>query len=327
MELHSIERPPDAFQQPVSPEIIAEMSRRAFGTHGEVRSVRELGGGLYNTTYSVEVIELGAVILRVAPEPARQTRFERFLMRNEYAALPYFAPISTMMPRTLFADWTGELSGRDYIWQTRLDGVPGLDGLKRYPRSAWQAFYRQLGTLTARIHEVRGERFGPVSGPGFATWSEAVLANFEDIVADLMDVGLDAADVQRVMTSVWTGREVLDDIKEPRLLHGDLWTSNVMLAADTPEPTIVGVLDHDRASWGDPAADWGLSLVTKKPPEAQDAFWTAYGRVDATSEARWRATVYQALHVGAARLERHRMGRFAKIPASYDDMRELLALL
>ncbi|MBF6333233.1 phosphotransferase family protein [Nocardia transvalensis] len=326
MEFHQIERPPDAFQQPVAAETILAMSHRAFGTDADVVSVRELGGGLYNTTYEV-VLREQVTILRVAPEAARQSRLERSLMRNEHVALPYFAPIAAMMPRTLFADWTGELCGRDYLWQTRLDGVPGLEGLKTYPRSTWQSFYRQLGAITAQVHKVRGTRFGRVAGPGFATWSEAVLATFEDTIADLVDAGLDVADLQAAAAAVLANAAVLDEIEEPRLLHGDLWTSNVMLAADSPAPTIVGVLDHDRASWGDPAADWGLSLINSKPPEAQEAFRAAYGAAHPTPQADWRATVYQVLHLGAIRLERHRMGRFAKIPESYDAMSPLIGRL
>jgi hypothetical protein len=67
-------------------------------------------------------------------------------------------------------------------------------------------------------------RFGPAAGPSFATWSEAVIASLHDTAADLDDAGLDATDVREVTAAAARHRSVLDEITEPRLLHGDLWT-------------------------------------------------------------------------------------------------------
>ena len=86
MEYFSIERPAGAFQLPVTPQDILAMSQRAFGRDAEVASARELSGGLYNSTYLVEIKGGSCVMLRVAPEVDRQSRLERRMMRNEYAA-------------------------------------------------------------------------------------------------------------------------------------------------------------------------------------------------------------------------------------------------
>ncbi len=327
MEFQPVERASNAFQVSVSPDQIVAMCHRAFGAGIEVVSAVELGGGLYNNTYRVEIGEGRPVILRVAPEPGRQSRIERALMRNEHASLPFFAPIAAMMPRTLFVDWTREIVGRDYLCQTMLDGVPAPDALTGYPRPQWATFYRQLGMVAKRVHGVRGDRFGPVAGPTFATWSEAVISSLEDTAADLEDAGLDASDVREVVAVASRRRTVLDEIDVPRLLHGDLWVPNVMLALDTPEPTITGVLDHDRALWGDPAADWTIFIAGQRPGTERDAFWETYGGPQDTPGTVWRALIYRARHVSAIRLERHRLRRHAKISGSYAEMREVLDLL
>jgi hypothetical protein len=44
MEYIPIERPADAFQQPVTPLQIIAMCRRAFGEEKQVESAKELGG-------------------------------------------------------------------------------------------------------------------------------------------------------------------------------------------------------------------------------------------------------------------------------------------
>jgi aminoglycoside phosphotransferase (APT) family kinase protein len=327
MEYSSIERQAGAFQQPVTPNDILAMSQRAFGQDTEVTSARELAGGLYNSTYLIEIKGRSCVILRVAPEAHRQLKLEWRLMRNEYAATPYFAPLAHMIPRILFADWSGELTRRDYMFQSRLDGLPGIDGLKLYPRATWGTYYRQLGSITAEIHKIRGERFGSVYSHGFTKWSDSVLAMLADIIADMIEFRLDAHDVRQAFAAITLNSDLLDEITEPRLLHGDLWTSNILLAEDGREPRIVGLLDHDRAWWGDPAADWVFSILAGKPAEVQAAFLSTYGQIEMNDVAQWRSIVYRVLHLGAVRLERRRSRKFSKVAESYGEMRTLLKLL
>lgn len=327
MEFKPIERSVSAFQQSVSPDQIVAMCRRAFGPETAVLSAVELGGGLYNNTYRVDIGERRPVILRVAPAPRKQSRIERELMRNEHASLPFFASIAALMPRTLFVDWTREVIGRDYVWQTMLDGVSGPEGLVAYPRSQWPHFYRQIGEVLRSIHKTRGDRFGRVAGPQYPTWSEAVLCSLEDAAADLQDAGLDAGDVRAVLAIASGNGRILDEIVQPRLLHGDLWVPNVMLAPGAPTPTLVGVFDHDRALWGDPAADWTVFMVSRRPGTERDGFWETYGSLPDTPSAKWRGLVYRAWHIAAIRLEYHRLGRHTMIPGSYEEMRDVVTRL
>ena len=177
VDFHPKDRAPDAFQQQLTAQQVEVLCRRAFGAETRVRSATELGLGGYNTTYRVE-LATGPVILRVAPEPARQTRIEREFMRNEYFAAPYFAPIAPLLPRTLAADFTHQAIGRDYVVQAVLDGRPGPEVLPTHERAEHGPYFRQLGTITRAIHDVRGPGFGVVAGPHFARWSEALVAYF-----------------------------------------------------------------------------------------------------------------------------------------------------
>ncbi|WP_418152705.1 phosphotransferase family protein [Actinoalloteichus caeruleus] len=327
MQFRPIERPDNSFQQSVTAEAIEAMCRRAFGSNAIPCSAVELGNGMYNNTYRIDLGDDRRVILRVAPEPARQYRIERELMRNEYASTPFLASISRMIPRTLAADFTHEIIDRDYLFQTMLDGVSGPEGIGQYPQSEWTTFFRQMGEISRSIHAVRGDRFGPVAGPGFGTWAEAVTAFFIDLVADLDDAGLDSADVHEVLAAVEKYQAVLNEVTEPRLLHGDLWTVNVMMATDAPEPTITGVFDNDRTSWGDPDSDWPVFMAAKKPGTERDAFWETYGQRPSTAAAARRSLLYLAKHIGAIRLERHRLGNADAVPETYEQMRNVLGQL
>lgn len=288
------------------------------GVRREPVSAVELAGGSFNTTYRVD-FGSEPVILRVAPQWSY--RIERDFMRHEHASLPFFAPIAGLMPRTLFVDFTHDLVPRDYTFQTMLGGVSGPDGFRALTDKP--GFFRQLGEIVRTVHGVRGTRFGRPAGPTFATWSEAVLSIVDDTVADLRDAGLDASDMLEVAALAAKNTAVLDEITEPRLLHGDLWVPNVRLDGER----IVGVFDHDRASWGDPAADWSIYEAGRRPGTDRDAFWDTYGRPSDSPAAAWRSALYRAVHTGAVRIERHRLGLADTIPASYEEMAKIVAEL
>lgn len=338
MDFQPIQRPAGAFQQSVTADQLEAMCQRAFGVDACPTAAVELGLGAYNSTYRVQLAGRRPVILRVAPEPARQFRIERALMRNEHATAPYLAGFGDLLPRTLAVDFSHRLLGRDYLFQTLLDGMPAPDGLGRYPRPAWAGFFGQLGDIARAVHEVRGERFGPVAGPTCATWSQALTDYFTDAAEDLADAGLDAADAHRLAEAAARHRGVLDEITEPRLLHGDLWTVNVLLDPAAPEPTITGVLDCDRGWWGDPLADWTIYRASLRQGAERAAFFDRYGQLPTTAGAELRARFYLARHLIGVRLERFRLAvgpaesigparPAAALADTYDEVRELLDAL
>lgn len=325
MDFQPVERASEAFQQSLTAQEIGKVCRLAFGDATTPVSAVELGTGMYNNVYRVALAGRDRpVILRVAPEEARQFRSERHLMRNEYGSVPWLAVIAPLMPQVLAADWSHEVIGRDWMIQTHLDGVPAPEHLGTYPRTAWPTFFRQMGAIARSVHDVRGPHFGPVGGPGHGTWSEAVITSVEEIAVDLDGAGLDAADVRKVAAVAAHERAVLDEVTEPGLLTGDLWTVNVMLDAGAAEPTITGVLDMDRTWWGFPAADWTIRMALAKQDE-RVAFWETYGEPDRSPAAVWRSLVYEVRHLGAVRLERHRLGNPAGVEHTYDAVAAVLA--
>ncbi|MEO5876312.1 MAG: aminoglycoside phosphotransferase family protein [Streptosporangiaceae bacterium] len=326
MRFQLIDRGPDAFQQPVAPGEIEAMCARAFGAGTRVVEAAELGNGMYNSTFRVSVAgQERPVILRVAPEVNRQFSSERELMRNEYASVPYLARIAALMPRVISADFTHEVVARDYMFQTYLDGVPGPDRIGDYPRSAWPVLFRQMGVIARDVHAVCGPHFGPITGPAYGKWSAAVTASLQGIAGDLECVGLDAADVRGAAAAGFRHSEVLDEITVPHLLAGDLWTVNVMLDETALEPSITGVFDLDRTWWGDPAADWTIRMAMAKPGTERDSFWETYGPPDRTEAGVWRSRIYEARHLAAIRLERHRLGNAEGVKDSYGAMAAVVA--
>jgi aminoglycoside phosphotransferase (APT) family kinase protein len=323
----AIERTADSAQHPLTPAQIEAICSRAFGEGTRVASAIELGDGTYNTTFRIALESGEEMILRAAPEPARQFRSERAFLRNEHAAAPYFAPVAAYLPRTLAVDFTHDLVGRDYVIQTVVPGVPAREGLMRYERPAWASFFRDLGEISRRMHAVPGSGFGPVAGPLAPTWSEALRTQLSLIAEDLDQLGLEAADVRRLAALAQRRRDLLDEVTEPRLLHGDLWTINVMVEPDAPEPTVSGVFDCDRTWWGDPESDWAIYRAAERPGTERDAFWAGYGPLSEGPAARWRRLFYVARNLATVRLERQRLGLTDAVADSYGELGEVLRQL
>ncbi len=328
VEVEVVGRSAEAFQQQVPVDRIDAMCRRAFGDDARPARVVEIGMGTYNTTYRIEFEGREPVILRVAPDRDRQPRGHRDAMRNEYAAAPYFAALGPLVPRILAVDFTHQLVDRDHMFQAVLDGVPAAEHLASYPPARLGSYYRQLGSITRAIHDVPGERFGRVAGPGSATWSGALEGWLRCTAAEFDDAGLDPHDVRRLVDAIDVHRSVLDEVTEPRLLHGDLWQLNILLAPEATEPTITGILDSDGAAWGDPLADWTIHRVRQLRGTGADAFWDTYGQPPDDAGGAVRELFYRARNMAGVRLDIHRRGiDLDGVPPVHWDLTDLLARL
>jgi aminoglycoside phosphotransferase (APT) family kinase protein len=284
-------------------EQITAMCRRGFGTSVRIESIDELGGGTFNTTYLVTLADGHKVILRLAPPQTADLAWEdAFLMRSEHAIQPFFAPIAALMPKTLLVDFTHQLIERDFVFQTFIEGERWDDVWDELTSEENNFLWDQFGHIMRQIHDVRGEAFGlPRPGFQFDSWSQTVVDRLERTLRAARDLQLNVTNFAKILEMVRAHPQQLDEIQVPRLLHGDLWLFNILIDQDAKDPSIVGVLDADRAWWGDPMADWTMFILAHaEPEEGHVRFWQAYGAHEDTSGARFRKTVYDGMHAGTA---------------------------
>jgi aminoglycoside phosphotransferase (APT) family kinase protein len=304
------------------------MCRRVLGESVEVRSAIEMGWGSYNTAFRVELAESPTAVLRIAPRPAKQMRSERHWLRSEYTATAWLVGLGPLVPRVLGADFTHQVIGRDYLVQSLLPGVPAPDKLPTYDRKLWPAFFSQLGAITRQVHDVVGESWGPLAAPFDARWSDALLRSLSDSRADLAGWPLPTDDIARLCAVIERHRDRLDHVSRPRLLHGDLWTANILLNPHATEPMVTGVVDGDRAWWGDPLADWAVYRADSRAVASErDAFWLAYGGRPAGRDVEWRLELYRARHLVAERVEAARGGHFDHVDKTVTELGSVLSAL
>jgi len=283
-------------------DLILTLYQRGFGANIQMESIHELGGGTFNTTYHITFADQRKVILRVSPPHTTDTYWdEAFLMRREHAMQPFFAPVAALMPKTLLVDFTHQLIDRDYMFQTFIEGERWDDVMDEMTSEENNLLWEQFGTILRQIHDVHGETFGiPRPGFEFPRWSQTIINRLERTLESAKGHQLDIPYLASILDLTRANPEQLDELKIPRLLHGDLWSFNILISRKNT-PSIVGILDADRSWWGDPMADWTMFILAHADKEeGHSHFWKAYGQLEDTQSTKFRANVYDAMHAGTA---------------------------
>ena len=288
-------------------EQIKTILARCFGPGEYLFDIKEFGGGTFNETYLIEIPKNQKVVLRVAPQAVPDIYWDDVaLMRKEHTTLPYFASIAPLMPKTLLSDFTHQIVERDYVLQSFLDGDRWSEIEDEMTEEENIDLWQQCGEIVKRIHETTGQKFGyPYPGRSFEIWHDVILDRFSKIAQSLKDYQADISYFSTILDLVSSSRSISDEIQTPRLLHGDLWTFNLLVTRKNGKPRITGVLDTERAWWGDPLADWMMFLLSIRS-EAKEwqgrisAFYKGYGVLEKSAAMQFRQEVYKAMHVGSS---------------------------
>ena len=246
----------------VSTDELAAMVRRGFGERAQVVARSELTEGSYNAVYLVNVAEPNTdVVLKVAPDPRlRLLTYEVDLMRTEVEFYRRALAASVPVPEVIFADFGRCLLETDYVFLSRIPGVPLNTVKKQMSKTELAALRAALAGITARLHALTGSGFGypcRASRTWKSTWRGAFGLMVDDLLADAVRLKSELpAPPQRIAALIRRHDDVLDQVEQPAFVHFDLWDGNVFV---TPRGDgrwrITGLIDGERAFFGDPVAE------------------------------------------------------------------------
>jgi fructosamine-3-kinase len=95
---------------------------------------------------------------------------------------------------------------------------------------------------------------------------------------------------------IHTNAHALDEVTTPALVHFDVWPGNVFLSFTDGKPSIQALIDHERAFWGDPLADFVTPTIFDRL-RADDPLLVGYrkagGKVELTHSALIRDALYR----------------------------------
>ena len=240
---------------------------------------RAFGAGKFSETFDVADGTGRRFVLRVAPpDSLRQLFYERRMMRQEPALHErLLAETAVPVPPIVAHDFTRTRIDRDYLLMPRLPGEPLSDA--RLAGPAEQRALREWGRYVAEIHTITDPagRFGYLGEHRCMdpqpTWVEAFADMYRRLLDDVVDCGVydrPTADAARGLLE--ENLDAFVPLDESRLLHGDLWLTNLLVANDGE---VTGVIDFDRACWGD--IEWDLAIA-EYCGVTREAFWEGYGR-------------------------------------------------
>ena len=256
------------------PESLRAMVARAFGPDQVVDDgFDELGLGWFNVAYRVRLASGASVVLKIAPPAGVDVlTYERGMLRTEVAALRLVAErTSVPVPRVLAVDESRDLCDADYFFMEFIEG----ETLSTLPAAERPVLQGALGALNRQLNEVRGTGFGSLLSPSDRSWREVFTGMVETVLADgerrSVDLGVAYATVRRLLAA---HAHSLDEVTEPRFVEWDLWDGNALVR----DGALVGIIDHERALWGDPLMESGFAaLVLPGTLGDATAFADGYG--------------------------------------------------
>ncbi|WP_084958561.1 phosphotransferase family protein [Thermoactinospora rubra] len=260
-----------------------------------VRACAELTDGFANAVWRLALDDGREVVLKLAPPPElEQLTYERNLLRMEAEAYALAARAGVPVARLLKAVFDDPVLGGDFLILSALDGTPWNQA--RLDPDVEAGLRRELGRHLARLNAVTGREFGyPHAGLAAPTWREAFLAMVGAVLDDTVRYPTPLpVPVPELRSAVKAASEALEEVREPRLVHFDVWPGNVFLDLSGP-PRIQALIDHERAFWGDPLAEFVTPTVFGELRE-DDPLLAGYREVsplELTPSARIRLDLYR----------------------------------
>lgn len=221
-----------------------------------------LSGGLFNTTYLLKMKDDKQYVLRVAPiKPELLMDFEKTMMAAEPYIYSLLESKQIPVPRVIKMDDSKSVIPRSYILMERVEGVPlNHDSI---PEEAREKLLVQLGGYIKNMHSIQHAKFGwPTSDGdvrGDECWSKFMHALVKEMTARLRNHQLvgeqELKQIERVYDSL---RDAYDEVRQPSLVHNDLWDPNVLASQVNGEWKITAIIDVDRAMFADPEYEYVL---------------------------------------------------------------------
>ncbi|HEX6339851.1 aminoglycoside phosphotransferase family protein [Umezawaea sp.] len=284
-----------------STAVLRAMVARAYGEDRAPEGddwAEELTNGWFNVAYRIRLRDGERVVLKIAPPRGVEVMtYERDLMRTEVAALALVRERTGVpVPAVHFHDDSRELCDAEYFFMEFVDGDNfGVIG-ETLTEEERDAYWEAIGVANRELNTVPGDHFGPLLGTGEpgATWRRVFTGIVEDVLRDgerrAVDLGWDYAVFRKIVAD---RADSLDEVTEPVFVEWDLWDGNAIVR----DGALVGIIDHERALYGDPLMEGGFAADSLESfPGDSASFVRGYGWAPSTPAELTRRKLY-TLHL------------------------------
>ena len=252
----------------ISQNKIKELVYANFGKNADLESINEMEDGFFNAVYSLKFVaplnNYSEMVLKVGVTADTYVlTYEKDIMKTEVFVYKALTKTHVPVPNVIKYDNGRSLIDSDYFFMEKLQGQTWAKLKNTITPENSRHLQYDLGRYTATIHSIKGDYFGYIKENEryqYPTWQKAFRSFINDIISDGRKARLDLPyeNVLGAFEQYWA---ILDSVKEPLLVNYDMWDKNILLIEKNGLFVIEGIIDHERAFFGDPIADF-LSTVT-----------------------------------------------------------------
>jgi aminoglycoside phosphotransferase (APT) family kinase protein len=255
---------------------IRRITNHAFG-EVPLLACHELTDGWFNTAYNIKLgSSPGRIVLKVGPpEGADILTYEKNLLLAEVETMKLAADNAQIpVPHIFFDDFSRRYLPYDYYFMEFVPGVTWDKIRESLSIEQNETVEWQLGRITAQINTIENDTFGYyASGPRFDNWPDAFRWMCGLLFADAGRYRIELPlSEQEFFEKFEEHRAIFDEVTAPRLVHWDLWAGNIFVSFEGDRPTIEGIVDFERALWGDPLMESYLGRL-----DGLGAYFEGYG--------------------------------------------------
>ncbi len=215
-----------------------------------LEKIEELKGGEFNLAYKVYTKNKN-YILKVGPkENTDMLTYERGIMDVELWAYEEIRKnTDIIIPDIVYS--SNEVIGNKWFVMTVIeeDLLCELE-LTEEQMYNWQY---QFGEALAELHNIKNDKFGYKQCGLHNTWKDAYYDMIFNLIEDAEKQGATLPDLAKILRFIKKWEGALEEVREPRLVHFDLFTNNVFI---DEFGNFAGLIDTERCFFGDYYADF-----------------------------------------------------------------------
>ncbi|WP_052466554.1 phosphotransferase family protein [Beduini massiliensis] len=243
---------------------ISLLVNKHFGTRNF--HISELNGGMFNTIYQIYfedtnqtvILKVGAVFnqcLLSYEQDLIPVEVECYHLIQEHTSIP--------TPNVLAYDFSKKEIPSHYFFMTALQGAP-LSKIKHsLSKKELSQIRRQQASYLTQLHEIHGQYFGYFTDEDskqYSTWRNAFLAMFQQLLQDAHQRNI-RLPYDQIAAVLEKNTDLLTQVERPSLVMFDCHDGNLLVKNNGNGYEVEGILDFERAFWGDPIADLSAPFV------------------------------------------------------------------
>lgn len=234
---------------------IIRMAKAAFPQRG-IPQITELTEGMCNAAYELIYEDGFRTILKISsPIKTGFMTNECNLMEAEVKAMKIVAEKTEIKVATVYKyDTTKELCDGDYFFMESLEGTSWISAIDSLGEEINSKLRMEVGKLQKQLSEITGEKFGLLGEHthqfnNLYEFAYFLISNvLSDAVKRDVEIGVPR---DEILAKLSRDKGFFEAIKTPTLVHWDMWEGNIFVK----EGNITGVIDWERAMWGEPFMD------------------------------------------------------------------------